>query len=64
MQQLGLSGDEQQVLLARREHHRADDPVAVSQRDALPIGASRIVAGHPLDDALSGAQGQTRRLGC
>ena len=59
-EQLGVAGDEDEVLGAVVQRGGADDGVAVAQRDGLPVGAAGVVGGDPLDDALSGAQRDAR----
>ena len=63
-QQLGVAGDERQLLILVGQLNRADDPVAVLQRDHVEVGGVlRIVGRDALDHALGGAERQARAGG-
>ena len=65
VQQLGVGGDEAELLVAGHQLDRADDLVAVLEPDDLPLVAVEHLGVDPLDDALRGcrapARGRRRR---
>ena len=53
MQQLGVGGDEAQLLLAGAELEATDHLVTVGERDHLPVVAVEPLGADPLDHAMA-----------
>ena len=63
VEQLRVGGDEAEGLVAGGELDRADDLVAVLERDDLPLVPAEDLRVDPLDDALAGAEGEPGAVG-
>ena len=60
VQQLGVAGDEAESLLAGAQLDRADDLVAVLERDDVPVVPAERLRVDPLHHALPGAEREAR----